>query len=55
MRLEVEVAELKHQLARIPELEKELESYRRSESESQQRKSSGLWGFISGQDKAATE
>lgn len=45
-KLEAEVAELRHKLQHMVELEKELETYRRQAQESQ--KGSGIWGFISG-------
>lgn len=53
MRLEVELAELRQQLAEKDELEKELSKYRQRE-EQEGGKKGGLWGYISGSDVAKT-
>lgn len=50
MKLEAEIAELKKKLGVAAELQKEVESLRRTVQEAESKKSSGgVWGYISGQ------
>ncbi|GMH36106.1 hypothetical protein BSKO_03974 [Bryopsis sp. KO-2023] len=47
-KLEAEIAELRHQLQNMGELEKELEMYRRQAQEAE-KKGAGIWGWVGGQ------
>jgi len=47
-KLEVEVAELRQSLAKMSEMETELEGFRRQAQEAQAKKGTGLWGYIAG-------
>lgn len=49
MHLQVEIAELRKQLASMEDLEKELARYREKEATSESKKS-GIWGYITGSD-----
>jgi hypothetical protein len=51
MRLEVEIASLRQQLAGMGELERELERHRQRTAQ-QERRGPGLWGYITGGDGA---